>query len=88
MPKKKKIDNSIKEKRRIMEAEKAVMKTRFGTTYVLDPVTVTKTEKEHTTQDKFLLPVAHIKSDLIKNGLFMVFVVVVLVALKISGFTI
>lgn len=87
MPKKKKVDNNTKEKRRLVEAEKAIMKTRFGTTYVLDAQPTAKAENDSLGRDRFSLPVAHIRRDLIKNGLFMLFVVVILIVLKVTNIT-
>ncbi len=88
MSKKKKISNSIKDKRRLHEAEKASMKSRFGVVYEesITPASSELTIKKDTpVSDKFNLPVSAIKRDMVKNGLYMVFVVVVLVILKVAG---
>ena len=88
MSKKKKVANNIKEKRRLYEAEKANMKSRFGvvfTSSATNPVHAETTKKDTAAIEKFSLPVMAIKHDMVKNGLYMVFVVIVLAVLKITG---
>jgi hypothetical protein len=85
MSKKKKVSNSIKDKRRLHEAEKASMKSRLTASF--SPVSPeANVKRDVPVGEKFNLPVAHIKRDMVKNGLYMVFVVVVLAVLKMTGF--
>ncbi|NMB70214.1 hypothetical protein GYA27_03380 [candidate division WWE3 bacterium] len=88
MSKKKKISNSIKDKRRLHEAEKASMKSRLGVVYGEPSIktgTETTVKKDTPVNDKFNLPVTAIKRDMVKNGIYMLFVLLVLVVLKVSG---
>ena len=79
---KKKLSKSQKEQRRLKEAAKAAGSIRGDRTEINAYVPATPTPKGDL---KFTLPVSQIKKDLAKNAAYMLFVVIALTVLKITG---
>jgi hypothetical protein len=88
MSKKKKLPQSVRDQRRLHEAEKA----RGSLSYTISetPKTVATANvpaKNYNVGNdlKYSLPIKEIKSDMVKNGMYVVFTVVVLVLLKVGN---